>query len=125
MDAAGLPRLRTICTDDPDEVAAWIDRSGLAGRPLVLKPPKSGGTEDVHLAKAGEDWRPQFDRILGAINRFDLRNDAVIVQEYASGMEYLIDLYSVDGRHGVVNVCSYLRHSKSDRIGVYDAAVFV
>lgn len=125
MDKAGLPRLRTICTDDPDEVAAWIEQSGLAGRPLVLKPPKSGGTEDVHLAQAGEDWRPFFDLILGAVNRFELRNDAVIVQEYASGVEYLIDMYSVDGQHGVVNVCSYLRYSKDDRIGIYDAAVFV
>jgi len=125
MDKAGLPRLRTLCTDDPEEVAAWIERSGLTGRALVLKPPKSGGTEDVHLAKAGEDWRPLFHQVLGTVNRFDLRNDAVIVQEYASGQEYLIDLYSVDGQHGVVNVCSYLRHSKDDRIGIYDAAVFV
>jgi biotin carboxylase len=124
LDAAGIPRLHTICTDDPEEVTRWIGRSGLEGRALVLKPPKSGGTEDVHLACAGEDWRPYFDQVLGAVNRFDLRNDAVVVQEYAVGAEYIVDMYSVDGRHGLVNVCSYIRHSSEDRIGIYDAAIF-
>lgn len=122
---AGVPGPRTICTDDAGAVQAWIRDSGLEGRSLVLKPPKSGGTEDVHRTRPGEDWRPHFDRVLGAVNMFDIANDQVVVQEYLEGTEFIVDLYSVDGRHGVVDVCRYRKHDRGDRIGIYDAAVFV
>ncbi|MEV4256108.1 hypothetical protein AB0J52_23370, partial [Spirillospora sp. NPDC049652] len=43
LAAAGLPVARQICTTDPAEVEAWIEREGLAGRDLVVKPPASAG----------------------------------------------------------------------------------
>ncbi|WP_240134978.1 ATP-grasp domain-containing protein [Streptomyces sp. MUM 178J] len=118
---AGIPHLRQIATADPREVAAWITDSGLEGRPLVLKPRRSGGTDDVHKVAAGEDWRPYFDRLLGSVNRFDIRNDTVLVQEFADGAEYIVDTYSVDGAFGVVSVSRYSKSAKNDRIGIYDA----
>src|SRR3569833_2341124 len=33
---AGLPIIRQICTTDPEEVAAWIEREGLFGLVLVF-----------------------------------------------------------------------------------------
>jgi biotin carboxylase len=124
LERAGVPRLRQICTADPAEVQAWIRDNGLEGQPLVLKPPKSGGTDDVHCAAPGE-WRPIFDGLLGTVNRFALRTDAVLVQEFADGTEYIVDGYSVDGRYGVVDVCHYRKHSSGSRIGIYDGAEFL
>ncbi len=37
---AGLPVIEQICTDNPDAVEAWIERAGLGGRDLVVKPPE-------------------------------------------------------------------------------------
>ncbi|MBB4891180.1 biotin carboxylase [Streptomyces olivoverticillatus] len=120
LEAGGVPPLRQIATGDMDEAAAWIVRNGLEGRPLVLKPCRSGGTDDVHKVAEGEDWRPYFKRLLGSVNRFDLTNDLVLIQEFAEGAEYVVDTYSVDGRFGLVTVSRYSKWAKGDRIGVYD-----
>ena len=105
------PALRTICTDDPGAVGTWITKHGLAGAQLVVKPPMSGGTDNVHLVEAGDDWRPRFDEVLGATNGYGEVNDRVVVQEQAVGTEYIVDLYSVDGRHGLVDACVYGKHA--------------
>ena len=123
--AAGIPHLRQICTDSPGEIAAWLRATGLDSRPLVLKPPKSAGTDNVHIVPAGEGWRPFFDLIYGRINDLAIRNDAVLVQEFAEGPEYLVDSYSMDGRHGLVDVCRYTKLRRGDLIGIYDLVDFV
>lgn len=66
---AGVPHLRNICSSDPAEVTHWIADSGLSGRALVVKPPKSAGTDNVYLIQPGGDWRPCFDAILGDVNQ--------------------------------------------------------
>ncbi len=98
---------------------------GLAGGRFVVKPPKSGSTDDVHLIEPGEDWHPVFDHIYGKINHSGFRNEAVLVQEYAEGTEYLVDSYSVDGRHGLVEVCRYTKSRRANRIGIYDRVEFL
>lgn len=122
---AGVPHLRTISSADVDEVDEWIRRNGLQDRPLVIKPPKSGGTDAVHLAMAGEDWRPLFRSMVGSLNDYRIVNDEIVVQEYAEGTEYIVDLYSVAGRHGLVDVCVYVKHDLGGRIGIYDVADFL
>jgi biotin carboxylase len=92
---------------------------------MVVKPPKSAGTDNVHIVPAGADWRPYFDQICGQVNKLGLINDAVLVEEFAEGTEYLIDTYSVDGRHGLVDVCRYTKSRRSDRIGIYELVDFV
>ena len=122
--AAGVPHIRQLSSADPGEIEAWLRAEGLTSSKLVLKPPKSGGTDDVHLVPAGADWRPWFDGMLGKINGHGQRNDAVMVMEYAAGPEYLVDSYSVDGRHGLVDVCRYTKVQRGDRIGIYDLVDF-
>jgi biotin carboxylase len=125
VEAAGIPHLRGIATAAPEEVATWIADHGLEDRALVLKPRRSGGTDDVHKVEAGQDWRPVFDRLLGSVNRFDIVNDTVLVQEFAAGTEYIVDTYSVDGQFGLVSVSRYSKSAKNDRIGIYDAVDYL
>jgi len=122
---AGLPHLRQTCSADPDEIERWLHITGLAESRVVVKPPKSAATDNVHIVPPGVDWRPFFDQIYGHMNEFGLRNDAVLVQEYAEGPEFLIDSYSVDGVHGLVDVCRYTKVQKGDRIGIYDLVDFI
>ncbi|MFC4591377.1 ATP-grasp domain-containing protein [Sphaerisporangium corydalis] len=125
LEAHGVPHLRTICSGDARVIAAWLRRHGLENCPLVIKPPKSSGAEDVKLIEAGQDWRPFFDRLIGSRNHYGLVNDRVIIQEFARGPEYIVDLYSVDGRHGLVDVCRYEKYTKDGEIGIYDVADFL
>ncbi|HEX6869650.1 MAG TPA: ATP-grasp domain-containing protein [Micromonosporaceae bacterium] len=122
---AGIPDLRQICSADPDEIDKWLHDTGLHGSRLVVKPPKSAGTDNVHIVPEGADWRPFFDQIYGQINKVGLRNDAVLVEEFAAGTEYLIDTYSADGRHGMVDVCRYTKSQRGDRIGIYELVDFL
>lgn len=122
---AGVPRLRQVCSADPDEIDAWLRTTGLAAGRIVVKPPKSAATDHVHVVDHGARWRPLFDQIYGHVNEFGLRNDAVLVQEFADGPEFLVDSYSVDGVHGLVDVCRYTKVQRGDRIGVYDLVDFL
>lgn len=125
LQAVGVAHLRQVCTDRHADVEAWIDANGLERGALVLKPPKSAGTDDVYRVDAGADWRPYFDHILGKVNVMQVRNDAVLVQEFAAGTEYIVDTYSVDGRHGLVDVCRYTKSSRGERLGIYDSVDFI
>ncbi|WP_345347308.1 ATP-grasp domain-containing protein [Actinoallomurus liliacearum] len=125
LERDGVPHLRTICSSDPEEVADWLKSTGLEGRPLVIKPPKSSGAEDVRLIEAGDDWRRYFDRLLGTLNHYGQVNDKVIIQEFADGTEYIVDLYSVNGQHGLVDVCVYQKRTRDGEIGIYDVADFL
>lgn len=117
---AGLPIIRQICTDDPTEVAAWIERSNLAGGDLVVKPPKSASTDGVIKAPGGRGWRDAFDARIGKTNRLGLRNDQVLVQEYAEGTEYVVDTFSYRGVHTVADVCRYRKVDNGPYMAVYD-----
>ncbi|MET0763896.1 MAG: ATP-grasp domain-containing protein [Blastococcus sp.] len=116
LGSAGLPTVRQICTDSVDTVVTWLDREGLAGRDLIVKPPKSAGTDGVALVPAGGDWRPTFTALLHERNKLDLVNDQVIVQEYLVGTEYVVDTFSHDGVHTVVDICRYRKRGT-----VYDS----
>jgi len=125
MASAGVPHPRQLCSDDPDTIDKWLRETGLSGDRLVVKPPKSAGTDNVHIVAAGGDWRPMFDQIYGRINKVGLRNDAVLVEEFMSGTEYMIDSYSADGKHGLVDVCRYTKSQRGDRIGLYELVDFL
>ena len=125
VHAAGIPDLRQTCSDDPDQIDQWLRETGLYGKRLVVKPPKSAGTDNVHIVPEGSDWRQFFHRIYGQVNKVGLINEAVLVEEFADGTEYMIDSYSVDGQHGLVNVCRYTKSRRGDRIGIYDLIDFV
>ena len=122
---AGVRHLRQVSSDRPEEIEAWIRANQLSSDRLVVKPPKSAGTEDVYLVGGGEEWRPYFDRILGKVNLVGVRNDAVLVQEFAAGTEYIVDTYSADGAHGLVDVCRYTKETRDQRIGIYACVEFL
>lgn len=123
--AAGLPGIAQICTSDPAQVAQWIHLSGLTGRDLVIKPPKSASTDGVTLVPGGQGWRSVFERLIGTTNRLGLRNDVLLVQEYATGTEYVVDTVSVAGRHTVTDVCRYAKITQNGHMAVYDTMEWI
>ncbi|NBD08488.1 ATP-grasp domain-containing protein [Corallococcus silvisoli] len=118
---AGLPIIEQICTDDPDEVEAWIERSGLRGRDLVIKPPKSASTDGVTRVARGEGWHDVFTSMLGQRNRLGLLNDRLVVQEYCEGTEYVVDTASHAGVHSVSDICRYHKVDNGGHMAVYES----
>ncbi|WP_063771865.1 ATP-grasp domain-containing protein [Kitasatospora mediocidica] len=123
--AAGLPGIRQICTDDPDEVERWLADARLGGRDLVVKPPRSGSTDGVTRVPAGQDWRVPFNAQLGRTNQWRNLNDRMVVQEYAVGTEYVVDTFSHGGRHTVADVCRYGKIDNGEQMAVYESLNWV
>jgi hypothetical protein len=117
---AGVPVIPQICTAEPAEVEQWILASGLTGRDLVVKPPKSAGTDGVTLVRS-DGWRSAFTALLGTPNRLGILNDRVLVQEYVSGTEYVVDTFSHDGTHTVADVCRYRKVDTGGHMAVYES----
>ncbi|MEU6386599.1 ATP-grasp domain-containing protein [Streptomyces bauhiniae] len=118
--AAGLPVIPQICTADAEDVAAWLEREGLAGADLVIKPPKSASTDGVIKLPGGADWRAVFARQIGRVNQFGEVDDRLIVQKFVTGTEYVVDTFSHDGKHSLVDVCAYRKVDNGPHMAVYD-----
>lgn len=123
--AAGVRCPRQVATGDPEVVAAWIAREGLADRAIVLKPPHSAGTDGVVRVGPGEDWRAAFAGLVGRRNRLGAVNDRVVVQEFLAGDEYVVDTMSADGRHIVTDLCVYRKVVTPTAAIVYDSMEFL
>ncbi|UQA97266.1 ATP-grasp domain-containing protein [Streptomyces halobius] len=123
--AAGLPVLRQLCCDDADEVAAWLEREGLTGHDLVVKPPKSASTDGVTRIVGGRGWRQEFEAQLGRLNQWQIPNDQMLVQEYATGTEYVVDVFSHSGTHTVTDVCRYRKIDSGGQMAVYESMDWV
>ena len=119
--AHGLPILRQVCSADPNEIAAWIEREGMHGRHLVVKPTTSAGTDGVGFATNGEGWRELHAKLLGAVNRYGAINEEVLVQEYVTGTEFAIDTVSFDGHHSVTDLLRYRKVHNEYGMAIYDS----
>ncbi|MCM2388366.1 ATP-grasp domain-containing protein [Streptomyces albipurpureus] len=119
--AAGLPTIAQICTDRAEDVAAWIAREGLAGRDLVIKPPRSASTDGVMRLARGTGWREAFGAQLGYPNQWGVVNDQMLVMEYVTGTEFVVDTFSCDGRHTVTDVTRYSKVDNGVHMAVYDS----
>jgi biotin carboxylase len=120
VQRAGLPIIRQICTADTDEVDAWIASERLDGLDLVIKPPKSASTDGVTRVVKGNGWRETFAGLLGSANRLGLVNDRLVVQEYLTGTEFVVDTFSYDGIHTVTDVCRYRKVFNGPYMAIYD-----
>jgi biotin carboxylase/uridine kinase len=125
LEANGIPTMRATCVRGEEELAAWLRANRLTETDLVLKPPRSSGTDGVTLCRAGEDWREKLRALIGAPTNMGAADDEVVVQERLHGIEYIVDTFSVDGRHSVTNVCRYSKLSDGQRFAVYESIDFL
>jgi biotin carboxylase len=104
---AGLPGAAQLLATDRDELAAWYAASAASGSgQVVVKPLKSAGNDGVHFCGTEREVLAAFDALIGTDSALDLRNNAVVAQEYLLGVEYYVNTVSVDGVHYVTDVHS-------------------
>ncbi|CAH0479078.1 unnamed protein product [Peronospora belbahrii] len=120
LRAAGIRTLKQAKANVWAEVEAFI-KQDLKPEPfqVVLKPLESAGTEDVTLCLSLEEAKQAFDGIIGKINSLGLQNDAVLVQEYLEGDEYVVDTVSRNGEHKVTAIWKYDKRRVNGAAFVY------
>lgn len=122
---SGLRTIAQVCASNADQVAHWIESTGLSGYDLVIKPPKSASTDGVTLVPRGQGWETIFHSALHSTNRLGIINDCLIVQQYIQGTEYVVDTFSHDGVHTVTDVCRYTKVRNGQHMAVYDTMEWV
>jgi biotin carboxylase len=102
--AAGLPAAAQILAEDRDCLLQWYRGAG-AGR-VVVKPVRSAGNDGVFFCDDEREVGAAFDALVDTVGALDLRNSAVVAQEYLLGVEYYVNTVSLDGVHYVTDVHS-------------------
>ncbi|MEU5693417.1 ATP-grasp domain-containing protein [Actinosynnema sp. NPDC020468] len=102
--AAGVPVAAQILTRDREDLRAWFAESG--ARRVVVKPVKSAGNDGIHFCDDEAAVLAAFDALVDTDSALDLRNDAVLAQEYLEGVEYYVNTVSLDGVHHVTDIHS-------------------
>ena len=98
----GLRAPRQIKATTWGEIAAFIEEWNPTPFEVIAKPLDSGGSEDASLCRNIVELQDAFGHIVGKINSLGVLNEAVLVQEYLSGEEYVVDMVSRDGHHTAV-----------------------
>lgn len=86
---------------------------------LVVKPIKSAGSDGVYLCHNEEELYHHFHELIGVKNALGHTNDAVIVQEFLCGPEYVVDTVSLDGQHKCVAMWLYDKREFNGAAFVY------
>jgi ATP-grasp domain len=83
---------------------------GFPGRPMVLKPRASGGTNNVKLVATNDEFLAGFHSISRATSLYTRPNGGAIVMDYlhpADADEFVVDAVSAEGEHFITDIWRY------------------
>jgi hypothetical protein len=93
----------------------------------IVKPMRGAASDSVFLCHTLNDVQQAFDDIYDSsvLGSMTDRHDAVLVQEFAIGTEYALDIISRNGEHKVAAVWRYDKRPANGRAFVYHATELV
>lgn len=115
---AGLPVAAQLRTRSMAEALAWFKARG--GASVVAKPLDSAGSDNVFICHDALELQAAVETILGATNLMMLDNQALLLQEYLSGDEYVINSVSHEGEHWITDVWKSSKTFAADGRKIYD-----
>jgi biotin carboxylase len=117
LAAAGLPHIRQVLTENWTEVEAFIKNTGF---PIVIKPCRGSASRNVSKCENKQSAQKVFELLLGYPGYANgTLSDAVLVQEYITGHEYVVDTVSSNGEHKIVAIWKYDKRELSGAPFVY------
>ncbi|TWI72277.1 biotin carboxylase [Desulfobotulus alkaliphilus] len=120
---AGLRHLSSLLTDSLDALLGWIREGDRL--PVVLKPTSSAGADGIHVCKTLEEVRKAFHVLMGAYDFFGRKLGLVLAQEFAPGVEVVVNTVSCQGRHRVSDLWRYSKMITPEGRSVYDGGGLV
>lgn len=115
---AGLPVAAQLCTTSMAEALAWFQAQ--EGAAIVAKPLDSAGSDNVFICHETSQLQAAFESIIGATNLMMRRNQAVLLQEYLEGEEYVINSVSHESEHWISDVWKCTKSLAADGRKIYD-----
>jgi len=118
--AAGHRAVKQALASSEDMFREFITQLAPSPFQVFLKPVESAGSDDCKLCTSMEDAVAHFRYVLGKEkNALGRKNEAVLVQEYLVGTEYIVDFVSRDGCHKCVAVWEYDKREANGGSAVY------
>jgi biotin carboxylase len=99
---AGVPHPQTTVVSSAAEVIAWAAAS--AGWPVVIKPPRSAGTDRVRICRNEEEVRRACEAIVGKKNMLGVPNTGILAQQFLDGSEFMVNSVSAHGEHRILEI---------------------
>ncbi|GAA2232810.1 ATP-grasp domain-containing protein [Streptomyces nogalater] len=96
LDDAGIEVPRQALVTAREDLPGALDHVGL---PVVAKPPGSSGSDGCRICRTEQEAAEHFRAIHHRSNLLGTVNEAVLVQEYLPGSQYLVATVSLDGQH--------------------------
>ncbi len=126
LEEAQVPALKTMHSSLESEAEAWLKENDLQDSPLIIKPPRSSGSENVFHIPAKGNWRKAFNQILTEPSVISgKRSESVVIQELAVGVEFAVGTVSAHGKHYLTHLIKYNKTNSGERRTVFDHVEFV
>ncbi|SCL30800.1 Biotin carboxylase [Micromonospora inyonensis] len=118
LRAMGLDAPRSALVDDVASAVAYFDAQG--GRPVVVKPVSSAGTDGVRICPTEDEVRDAAMSVLSHPNIYGHKNASLLVQERLDGVEHIVNTVSVDGVHKISDVWVSNKRVEATGLPFYD-----
>lgn len=121
MQAAASTMVETVFTLGVSSIlqAKECLKNGSVSFPVVVKPPKSAGTDMVSICSNPKELENALETLLGYRDKLGNIVQEVVLQEYMDGVEYCISAVAVEGNYYFTDVWKY-RKCKRGRRHIYE-----
>ncbi|MFZ2315107.1 MAG: ATP-grasp domain-containing protein [Gammaproteobacteria bacterium] len=119
----GLIGIKQLKAKNFNDITSWIKEEGVEF-PLVVKPLKSGSGEGFRFCRNIREVELAFFELLGQKDLFNQVNEALLIQEYIQGDEYVINTVSCAGQHLVSEFGIYQKKINEQGNSIYQSLQF-
>lgn len=119
----GLRHIRGQQAQNLEEVLAFAKE--LDKWPVVLKPLASSATEGVHFCRTEAELAQCGRALFQATDFFGNPNKEILVQEYISGREFIVNCISANGLHQMTDMWMYNKIPIGGEGNAYDYAKLI
>lgn len=106
---AGIRSIEGKTVSSLEEIIEFFNHTG--GEKIVLKYKASAGSVGVHFCSSSDQIKEAYATMCSGTDFFGRNNDEILVQEYISGTEYIVNTVSCNGVHRITDiwVCDKVR----------------
>ena len=115
---AQLPAARQFLAGTWQLAKGWINDLGRF--PVVIKPVESAGADGVFICDDLQACQVAIGKLLGTTNKLNIANTQVLIQEFLAGVEYVVNMVSLDGAQLVTEVVRYQKRRTATGGVLYD-----
>jgi D-alanine-D-alanine ligase-like ATP-grasp enzyme len=123
LKEAGLPYVKHIVTKNINDAVNFFNNNN--HQPIVLKELLGSGTNNVFICNSVAEVKSRFSEILNAVNIVGNKNNSVLVEEFVTGIETVVNTISNKSIHSTDSVFEYKKILLEDQYPIFDSTTLV